>query len=120
MVGGVATGGGLPAVTGTADGGLTGATCIPKRPVSAGTGGGGTLTCGDLMEALKWEKRIETAYTHFAGWFLDHRGWGDLAEGTPLQLATPYQDLMARSKPLYSMGLNTTGGSAAAVSTYGW
>jgi hypothetical protein len=120
MVGGVATGGGLPAVTGTADGGLTGATCIPKRPVSAGNGGGGTLTCGDLMEALKWEKRIETAYTHFAGWFLDHRGWGDLAEGTPLQLATPYQDLMARSKPLYSMGLNTTGGSAAAVSTYGW
>jgi hypothetical protein len=120
MVGGVARGGGLPAVTGTADGGLTGATCVPKKPVGASNNGGGTLVCGDLMEALKWEKRIETAYTHFAAWYLDHRGWGDLAEGTPLQLATPYQDLMARSKPVYSMGLNTTGGSAAAVSTYGW
>ena len=63
---------------------------------------------------------METAYTHFSAWFLDHRGWGDLAEGTPLQWATPYQDLMARQKPLYGMGLNTTGGSAAAVSTYGW
>jgi hypothetical protein len=120
MVGGVAKGGGLPAVTATADGGLSGANCVPKKPVNASNNGGGTLVCGDLMEALKWEKRIETAFTHFAGWYLDHRGWGDLAEGTPLQLATPYQDLMARQKPLYSTGLNTTGGSAAAVSTYGW
>lgn len=116
----VATGGGLPAVTGTADGGLAGPACVPKKPVNAGHGGGGTLVCGDLLEALKWEKRIETAYTHFAPWFFDHRGWGDMAEGTPLQWATPYEDLLARSKPLYSMGLNTTGGMAAPVSTYGW
>lgn len=120
MVGGVAKGGGLPPVTATADGGLSGANCVPKKAVGASNNGGGTVVCGDLMEALKWEKRIETAYTHFAAWYLDHRGWGDLAEGTPLQLATPYQDLMARQKPLYSTGLNTTGGSAAAVSTYGW
>ena len=122
MSGGVARGGGLPAVTGVASGGaaMTGANCVPKKPSAASNNGGGTVACGDLFEALKWEKRLETAYTHFAGWFLDHRGWGDLAEGTPLQWATPYQDLMARQKPLYGMGLNTTGGSAAAVSTYGW
>ena len=114
MVGGVAVGGGLPPVTAAADGGLSGPDCVPKKPVGAANSGGGTLVCGDLMEALKWEKRIETAYVHFAGWFLDHRGWGDLAEGTPLQWTTPYQDLQARTKALY------TTGASAAVSTYGW
>jgi hypothetical protein len=101
---------------------------VPKKPVNAGHGGGGTLVCGDMWEALKWEKRIETLQTHFAGWFLDSRGWGDLAEGTPLHWPVPYQDLQARSKPLYSTGVGTTGqapqgskpGAAAERSTYGW
>ena len=121
MSGGVARGGGLPAVTGTASGGLAGANCVPKRAVAASNNGGGTVTCGDLMEAMKWEKRLETAYTHFAAWFLDHRGWGDLAEGTPTHWAPPYQDLMARGHPIYSIGTTTPGtGHVAAVSTYGW
>lgn len=122
MVGGVAKGGGLPAIaafnaTAPVPGGSA---CVPKVPVNATTAGGGTLSCGNMMEAMKYEKRIETAFTHFAAWFLDMRGWGDLAEGTPLHWAPPYQDLQARKLPIYGTGLNTAGGAAAARGTYGW
>ena len=122
MVGGVATGGGLPAIvtfnaTAPVPGG---AACVPKVPVNARPAGSGTLTCGTMLEAMKYEKRIETVYQHFAGWLLDMRGWGDLAEGTPLQWAPPYQDLQSRRRPLYSTGVGTSGGFAAAVGTYGW
>lgn len=122
MVGGVATGGGLPPITAfdATSPVPGGANCVPKVPVNARVSGGGTVTCGNMMEALKYEKRIETAYTHFAAWFLDMRGWGDMAEGTPLHWAPPYQDLQARNVPIYSTGLNTSGGAAAARGTYGW
>lgn len=119
MVGGVATGGGLPAVT---IAGVPVATdCVPRVPQNASHAGGGTTTCGSLLEAMKWEKRVETHFTHFAAWFLDHRGWGDLTATTPLHWAPPYQDLQSRSKPLYSTGNGTSGGAAAGVSAaYGW
>lgn len=96
-----------------------GSDCVPKFPQ------GSTVTCGNIMEAMKYEKRIETAYTHFAAWFLDMRGWGDLAEGTPIFWAVPYQDLQARgyaSSAVYSAGngVGTAPGSFAAKGTYGW
>ena len=119
----VAMGGGLPPVQPTADAGLSGADCVPKRPVNATSAGGGSLACGDLMEAMKWEKRIETAYTHFAAWYLDHRGWGDLPEGTPYHWPVPYQDLQSRGyapSAIYSTGVGTTGGAVAPRGTYGW
>ena len=115
------TNGGLPPVTGTADGGQsTNPDCVPRVPVAAG----GT-TCGDLMEAMKWEKRIETLSTHFMSWFIDHRGWGDLAEGTPLFWAVPYQDLLTRgytTQMLYGAGtgVGNAPNSVAARSAYGW
>ena len=112
--------GGLPAVTGTADGGLAGATCVPKRPSNAAATGGATVGCGDLMEAMKWEKRLETLQTHFSGWFLDSRGWGDLPQGTPTHWAPPYQDLQARRSAIYSIGPGTAAGGGAGPSTYGW
>ena len=98
-----------------------GANCVPKVPVSPYT----VIACGTMFEAMKWEKRIETAYTHFAAWFLDSRGWGDLAEGTPLFWAVPYQDLQARGflpNEIYSAGagVGTAPNSAAAKGTYGW
>lgn len=120
MVGGVATGGGLPPVIGTADGGLTMPTCVPRRPVNGRNSGGGTVACGDLFEAMKWEKRMETIQSHFGAWFLDSRGWGDLPEGTPYHWAPPYQDLQARRLPIYSTGSGSTGGAMAGPSTYGW
>ena len=98
-----------------------GNSCIPKVPVAPYN----VIACGNMMEAMKYEKRIETAYTHFAAWYLDSRGWGDLAENTPLFWAVPYQDLQARgAEPgnIYSAGagVGTAPGSAAAKGTYGW
>jgi len=97
------------------------ANCVPKIPVSPYN----VIACGNMFEALKWEKRIETAYTHFAPWFLDGRGWGDLAQDTPLYWAVPYQDLLARGvlpNEVYSTGagVGTAAGSAAVKGTYGW
>jgi hypothetical protein len=112
---------GLPALTATASGGLAGSSCVPRTPTSTGT----ATQCGNMMEAMKWEKRIETAFVHFASWFIDSRGWGDLAENTPLFWAVPYQDLQARgysTADLYGTG-NGPGNapnSFAAKGTYGW
>jgi hypothetical protein len=98
-----------------------GATCVPKVPVAPYT----VIACGNMMEAMKWEKRMETAYTHFAAWYLDSRGWGDLAENTPLFWAVPYQDLQSRGfapNAIYSAGngVGTAPGSSAPKGTYGW
>ena len=78
-----------------------------------------------MMEAMKWEKRIETAYTAFAPWYLDGRGWGDLAENTPVFWAVPYQDLQARGYAISAIygagaGPGNAPGSAAGKSVYGW
>jgi hypothetical protein len=92
-----------------------GASCVPKVPV------GPTFTttaCGNIFEAMKWEKRLETAYTHFGAWFQDSRGWGDLPAGTGIDFAVPYQDLQVRGHAIYSKGGGLPG--TAAKGTYGW
>jgi len=96
--------------------------CIPKIPVAPSYK---TLGCGNLWEALKYEKRIETAYTHYSPWYLDERRWGDLPEGTPLFWATPYQDMQARGKSLSEIygagpGAGNAPNSVSGKSTYGW
>jgi hypothetical protein len=92
---------------------------VPKRPSNASNAGGGTVACGNLFEALKWEKRIETAFSYFGGWFLDSRGWGDLAQSVPYHWAPPFQELQARFRVgsgIYSTGgTNPTGGAASAA-----
>ena len=119
-------GGGLPRLSGviaSLDTPVPGGTaCVPRVPVEARSEGGGTTKCGNILEALKWEKRIETMFTHFGAWFFDSRGWGDLVVDTPVHWAPPYDDLLARGYPeskIYSTGgLNPTGG--AGRSGYGW
>jgi hypothetical protein len=99
-----------------------GANCVPKVPVAPFT----SVACGNLWEALKYEKRIETAYTHHGSWFLENRGWGDLAQDTPLFWAVPFGDLQARGRPadaIYGAGIgagNAPGSFAATKSGYGW
>jgi hypothetical protein len=113
---------GLPAITAfDASSAVPGTakTCIPKTP------SGSTVSCGNLWEALKYEKNIETAYTAYSNWYLDHRGWGDLAEGTPLFWAVPFQDLQARGVPISAIygagpGAGNAPNSSAAKSAYGW
>ena len=108
------TAAGLPPVTATADGGNTGSACVPLVP-----NGSGGVKCGNLMEAMKWEKRMETAYTGYGQWYFDARGWGDLPEGTPLEWPVPYQEMDARAHPFYNLG-GVGGPSAAAKGTYGF
>lgn len=84
--------------------------CVPRVPQpNVFT----TAVCGSVFEALKWEKRMETALTGYASWFLDSRGWGDLPVGTGLSWPVPYQELDARARALYS------GQQVAGASTYG-
>jgi hypothetical protein len=72
------------------------------------------------MEAMKYEKRMEEAYTNFGSWFLDGRGWGDLPQDTGTEWPVPYQDLLARgAKAGYSLGGGLNPASAA-KGTYGW
>ena len=84
--------------------------CVPKVPQP---GVFTTAVCGSVFEAMKWEKRMETALTGFASWFIDGRGWGDLPVGTGVSWPVPYQELDSRAKPLYN-GVIVSG-----ASTYG-
>lgn len=94
----------------------TSSNCVPRVPVGPNFN---TTACGDLMEAMKWEKRMETAYTGYGQWFFDARGWGDLVEGTGLHWPVPNQELDARGKPLYSLG-GVGGQASAGKGTYGF
>jgi hypothetical protein len=105
---------GLPALTvinGLTDQVPGGAACVPRVPQPPNYT---TTACGNIMEAMKWEKRTETNMIGYAQWFIDARGWGDLAQGTALEWPVPYQELFARIKPSY-----TTAG-VAAKGTYGF
>ena len=89
--------------------------CVPRTP----TGPGGTLECGTLLEAMKWEKRMETLFTGYAQWFFDSRGWNDLPVGSPLMYPVPYQEMDARYEVIY----NSVVGDAqwqALSNTYGF
>ena len=88
-----------------------GASCVPQVPVGPSFQ---TTVCGNLFEAMKWEKRLETLMTGYAQWFLDSRGWGDLPQGTPLMWPVPYQEMDARAKTSYNSQVH------APLGTYGF
>ena len=67
--------------------------CVPKRYDG---------TCGDLWDALMYEKRIETYATGIS--FYDLRRWGCLLEGTWTQLPVPGQQLLLMNSPRYTFG----------------
>ena len=95
--------------------------CVPKIPVAPFN----VVACGNMWEAMKYEKRIETAYVSYAPWYLDGRGWGDLPIDTPLYWAVPYQDLQARGVALSAIygtgiGAGNAPNSVSVRSVYGW
>jgi hypothetical protein len=90
-----------------------GKACVPLVPSPTGD-----TACGNLMEAMKYEKRMETAFTSFGRWWIDGRGWGDLPENTAYEYPVPYQEMQARQKASYNLGGGT--GSNAAKGTYGF
>lgn len=84
----------LPSVVGVGAGVIPGgAGCVPKLPNG---------TCGTLWDALKYEKRMETAFTGYAVWFSDARGWGDIAANSVIEWPVPYQEMQARGRPYYN------------------
>ena len=115
--------GGLPALSGAGITSLTqpvpgGNACVPRIPVRA-AGGTYTTTCGNIWEAMKWEKRMEMAYVSYGAWFFDMRGWGDLPEGTPINFPVPWVEQDVRlGKPSNVGGAGLPGG--AARGTYGF
>jgi hypothetical protein len=72
--------------------------CVPRTPTAAN----GALECGSLLEAMKWEKRMETIFSGYVQWMQDSRGWGDLPVGSTTMWPVPYQEMDARSKPFYN------------------
>ncbi len=91
----------LPAVT--ADG-TSGDRCVPRRRDGS---------CGDLFDALKWEKNLETMQTGTGGMYFDKRGWGDLYPGTPVHLPVPAVELIEMRLPVYTFGGDGEGSAPA-------
>lgn len=79
-----------------------GVSCVPRVPDPAATFK--ASKCGNLWDALKWEYRMETAYTGYGMWYFAGRGWGDLPEGTALYWPVPYQEMDARREVFYPAG----------------
>ena len=102
----------LPAAMTATDPVPGGVSCVPRVPDPAANYA--SSKCGTLLEALKWEKRLELAYTQYGAWYFDSRGWGDLAQGTALEWPVPYQEMDTRSEVYY----NQQGG--ATKGTYGY
>ncbi len=89
----------------------TAADCVPHVPVGPSFT---STACGSIMEAMKYEKRMETSFTGYLVWFADSRGWGDLVTGTPVEWPVPYQEMQARYKPFHN------GTNVAVKGTYGF
>lgn len=111
--------GGLPSIVAFTDtitpvpGGVS---CVPRVPDPAATFKGSK--CGNLWDALKWEYRMETAYTGYGMWYFAGRGWGDLPEGTAQYWPVPYQEMDARREAFYPAG-GIGGTGSAARGNYG-
>ncbi len=86
----------------TIDGDQT-ARCVPRTDAG---------DCGDLWEALKYEKRIENFHTGMGIHYFDDRGWGDLVEGTALHFPVPGIELLTLLQDIYTFG--GPGGDGAA------
>jgi hypothetical protein len=69
--------------------------CVPRR-----TDG----TCGNLWDALRYEKRIEQAGVDAQIAFYDARGWNTLARNSFLQLPIPGRELEIQRLPNYTYG----------------
>jgi hypothetical protein len=89
--------------------------CVPQAPLAPSF----IPACGNILEAMKWEKRMETAYVSAYSWFQDGRGWGDLAAGMPLQWPVPNEEMDSRQQPFYAMG-GPGAPNSAAKGTYGF
>lgn len=87
--------------------GTSATSCVP-RPAGA--------ACGDLLEALKYEKRIVLHHYGPGTEFTDDRGWGDLVTGTPVHFPVPGAELEILLEDIYTFG-GAAGGAAPGIVT---
>jgi hypothetical protein len=85
--------GNLPPVT--AQGVPAGADCVPRKNSGA---------CGDLMDAMMYEKNIELLGIVGGRSWWDRRGWGTLASGSMTQLPVAGRELETLLMPQYTFG----------------
>ena len=83
---------GLQPVTVTGD---QTARCVPRKVNGS---------CGNLMDALIYEKRLETILLSGGLEYFDARGWGILQKGTPVHFPVPALELNALPMPIYTFG----------------
>lgn len=90
---------GLPPVT--IDGVPEAGSCVPKKPWRNPDG---SIPCGDLWDALMYEKRIELHGIEAIIPYADARGWGQLVEGTMIHFPVTARELEIIGYPEYSFG----------------
>ena len=69
--------------------------CVPRKL---------TGTCGSLWDALRYEKKIEGLGVTGVIAFFDARGWGELAEHTPVHFPVPGRELENFELANYTFG----------------
>ena len=77
--------------------------CVPKHPDGV---------CGDLMDALMYEKRMENVGSYdISVVFTDWRGWGKMAQGTWIHMPVHSRELFTLGIPYYTFGGSQPGGT---------
>lgn len=94
--------GGLPPVT--ADGVPEGENCVPKKVDLDALEGVTDSPCGDLWDALWYEKGLEVWRLSAGLAYFDDRRWGLLATGTPIHLPVAGQELENLQMENYTYG----------------
>lgn len=78
-----------------ANGPPAGRDCVPRKDSGA---------CGDLFDAIQYEKRIELYPTEGDIPWFDARGWGKLVPGTPVHNPVSGRELISLGLPYYTFG----------------
>ena len=97
----------LPAVTLT--GPPPGTGCVPRKENGA---------CGNLFDALMYEKRIELYGLEAIIPFADYRGWGRVLQGSMIEFPVHGRELQALGLPVYSFGGDLPGSAPAPVGPF--
>lgn len=75
--------------------GVSGPRCVPRTITGA---------CGNLLETLAWERKMEMLLLTVGSEYYEERGMGTLRKGNPLSLPVPAKELFTLGLPIYTTG----------------
>ena len=85
--------------------GVTGDRCVPRAVgLLAKASNRPAGSCGDLLQTLIYEKRIEMAFMTQGNAYYDARGFGVLRTGRAIHSPIPAEDLQLLRIPVYTFG----------------